>query len=433
MSLHAKLAVLLAGMAIAGSLLTLLLLHWIDDATLAGLLAALLLVPLGAWLAARATQPVSQLIRTLSGAVSSFRDGDFSTSIHRNRGDELGDLVDAYNELGQVLREERQQLFQRELLLDTVVQNTPTALILEDAAGFVVYANVAARKLFGARGKLEGQRFADLVENAPPSMHTSMHAGQDSIFSAQIDEQEESFHLSRRQFQLHGRTHTLHLVRRITRELSRQEVAVWKKVIRVISHELNNSLAPISSLAHSGRELTARGRPEALEKVFATIEERAAHLDRFVRGYATFAKMPAPRLERVAWAHLLGTLAAQQPFRWEAPEAAQALLDPAQIGQALLNLVRNAIEAGSAAEEVEVRVSMLGGQWRIDVADRGSGMSEVVMASALLPFYSTKRSGTGLGLALSREIADAHGGRIVLSNREGGGLLVSLWLPVQAI
>lgn len=430
-SLQGKLAAVLALVALGACALTFALQRWLDHDLLGATLAAIVLALTAAWLGHRLLQPIAALVRTLSGAVASYRDGDFSTSVHRDRDDELGDLVEAYNELGGVLREERQQLFQRELLLDTVVQNTPTALLLEDASGHLVYANLAARKLFGARGRLEGHRFADLIADAPESMRESMRTSEDSIFSARIDDADESFHLSRRSFNLHGRVHTLHLIRRITRELSRQEVAVWKKVIRVISHELNNSLAPISSLAHSGRALVERGQPERLEKVFATIEERAAHLDRFVRGYATFAKLPSPRIERVRWAHLLATVAGQQAFRWEAPENAEVALDPAQIGQALVNLVKNAIEAGSPAEAVEIRVSAAAGQWRIDVADRGSGMSEVVMASALLPFYSTKRSGTGLGLALAREIADAHGGRIALANREGGGLVVSLWLPVQ--
>ncbi len=218
-------------------------------------------------------------------------------------------------------------------------------------------------------------------------------------------------------------------MRRFTGELRRQEVQTWKKVIRVISHELNNSLAPISSLAHSGRELATRGQPQALEKVFATIEERARHLDSFVRGYAEVAKLPTPRRQRTAWAGLLETLAAQQPFAWTAPDGAAADIDGAQIGQTLINLVKNAHESGSPADAVRVDVQRVGRYWRVDVHDRGSGMSESVMANALLPFYSTKRSGTGLGLALAREISEAHDGRIALANRDGGGLTVSLWLP----
>ncbi len=428
-SLAGKMAALLMLAATLGAVTTTALEHWLDDALLALSLALLVAVPFAAWLGHRAMRPAASLVRALGGSVARFRDGDFATSIHRDRDDELGELVSAYNDLGSVLREERQSLFQRELLLDTLVQNTPTAMLLEDQSGHVVYSNLAARKLFGLRGKLEGHVFADLLAATPASMRDAAQNAGDCIFSVAIDGQDEAFHFSRRAFRLNGRNHALYLFRLITRELGRQEVAVWKKVIRVISHELNNSLAPISSLAHSGRELVARGQPQALEKVFATIEERARHLDSFVQGYAAVAKLPTPRLQRTRWAELLATLAMQQPFAWSAADDAQVDIDAAQIGQTLINLIKNAQESGSPAEQIHVAVTRIAKQWRVEVHDRGTGMTETVMASALLPFYSTKRSGTGLGLALAREISEAHDGRIALANREGGGLTVSLWLP----
>ncbi len=431
-SLQGKLTALLMLAALLGATLAVLLVAWLQDLRLAWIIAALVALPLAAWLGSRTVWRFGLLVRAISGAVDRFREGDFATSIRRDRDDELGELISAFNALGNVLREERQQLFQRELLLDTVVQNTPTALVLEGQSGHVVYANLAARKLFGVRGKLEGHAFAELLGSTPAAMQEAAQNGGDCIFSVPIDGEDEAFHFSKRGFSLNGRAHQLHLFRRITRELSRQEVAVWKKVIRVISHELNNSLAPISSLAHSGRELVARGQPQALERVFATIEERARHLDTFVRGYAAVAKLPHPNKQRTDWAGFLQTLAGQSPFLWSVPEQATADIDSAQIGQTLVNLVKNAIEAGSPSADVRVDVARIGKFWRVDVHDRGSGMSETVMASALLPFYSTKRSGTGLGLALAREIAEAHDGRIALANREGGGLTVSLWLPAAS-
>src|SRR5690606_6620149 len=103
-----------------------------------------------------------------------------------------------------------------------------------------------------------------------------------------------------------------------------------------------------------------------------------------------------------------------------------------QVQQVLINLLKNAHESGSAADDVELTVADDGRTMRVQVLDRGSGMSEQVLANALLPFYSTKRSGTGLGLSLCREIAEAHGGRISLANRPDGGLVVSVWLPQRA-
>jgi signal transduction histidine kinase len=207
-------------------------------------------------------------------------------------------------------------------------------------------------------------------------------------------------------------------------------VATWKKAIRVISHELNNALAPISSLGHSGRELARNGDYQRLDKVFATIEERARYLHEFLQGYARFAKLPAPRTGEVAWAPFLETLSAQYQFvlLGQLPEQ-PALFDPAQVTQALSNLLKNAHESGSVPGSVELELRAEGSYWRLDVRDRGTGMPESVLTQALLPFYSTKRTGTGLGLALVREITEAHGGRVALANREGGGLAVTLWLP----
>jgi two-component system nitrogen regulation sensor histidine kinase NtrY len=429
-SLEGRLVLLTAIPVFISVSLAVALAHWLGTGWLEWTIAIAVSIPLVIvcvrwWIA-----PVLSLFRALSGAVASFRDRDFSFGIVRRSDDELGDLVTAHNELAQVLRQERQNLFQRELLLDTVIQNTPVALVLTEPRGHVVYGNLAARQLFNEGRKLEGRSFSEIVAEAPASLREALGEGRDRLFSFEYGGHDETYHLSRRAFQLNGRPHQLYLFKRLTVELSRQEVATWKKVIRVISHELNNSLAPISSLAHSGAELARRGDTERLARVFATIEERARHLDSFIRGYAGFAKLPTPRLETVEWPGFLATLHGHYPFETEGevPDA-PAQFDPAQMQQALINLLKNAHESGGPPEEVKLSLRRIPGGIRIEVVDRGAGMSEAVLANALVPFYSTKRSGTGLGLALAREIAEAHGGRLALANREGGGLSVSLSLP----
>ena len=407
---------------------------------------------LAAWAAHRAFRPVRGLLRALTGAVASYRDGDFSCSLRIDRDDELGELQAAHNELGRALREQRAQLLQRELLLDTVTQNSPVALVLVDAHRRVVYANLAARQLLGLGRSLTGQDFDALLAQAPAALGAAAAAGDDALFSVELEGEEETFHLSQRGFLLRGVPHRLYLLKRLTRELSRQEVATWKKLIRVLSHELNNSLAPIASLAQSGGELLRRegrqrtelqrselqrgdrtGQTASLDSVFAAIGERAGHLHHFISGYATFAKLPAPRPQWVAWSELIDELGRQQPCRIGGPlPEAPGWFDRAQLEQALINLLKNAHEAGGPSAEVELCVRQLSGEQHIEVRDRGPGMSESVLAQALLPFYSTKRQGTGLGLALAREIVEAHGGRIRLANREGGGLCVALAVPLPA-
>ncbi len=427
-----------------------LLAYWMNHGWWVTGISSVVLLSLMWWSLRRATAPVRSLMRALAGTTSSYRDGEFNFGVYWPGNDELGDLVDAHRELGDVLREQRQGLVQRELLLDTMVQNTPVAMLLIAAGGDgisrVVFSNLAARKLLHGGWKLEGQRMEEVLEQLPVELRDAIARGGDSLFAvrAEVEEgvepdedDEQVYHLSRRAFHLNGRPHDLLLVRQLTAELRRQEVQTWKKVIRVISHELNNSLAPIASLAHSGGELVKRERFDRLPEIFSTIEDRARHLEGFIRGYARFAKLPQPQLQTVHWAPFLSSLRQQIPFGMdrEPDETLSSRIDIAQFGQALLNLLKNAHEACAEAEppndDVQVQLTRLPQWLRLDVLDRGKGMNEQVLQNALMPFYSTKRNGTGLGLALTREIVEAHGGRVSLQNRGDGGLCVSILLPVS--
>ncbi|MCZ8130041.1 MAG: sensor histidine kinase [Steroidobacteraceae bacterium] len=166
-----------------------------------------------------------------------------------------------------------------------------------------------------------------------------------------------------------------------------------------------------------------------LERVFGTLEERAAHLKEFIDGYARFAKLPQPPPVRVEWEPFVARLRATVAFALdgELPES-PGWFDPVQFEQVLINLLKNAHESGSPAFAVRLAVERVAGGTEVRVLDRGAGMSAAVLEKALLPFYSTKPAGTGLGLTLSREIAEAHGGRLTLAPRPEGGTQVSVWL-----
>ena len=195
----------------------------------------------------RALVPMRALFRALAGTVASYRDGDFSFGITWDKASDLIELVDAHNALGTALREQRLALVQRELLLDTMVQNTPVSMVLVDAAHRVVLGNLAARRMLGEGRRLEGRAFEDVLASTDPAVREAFERGGDGMFTVGDADDEDIYHLARRSFRLNGRIHELVLLRQLTAELRRQEVQTWKKVIRVISHELNNSLAPIRS------------------------------------------------------------------------------------------------------------------------------------------------------------------------------------------
>ena len=425
-----KLVLFAIGIAALAIAIHVLLDSWFIAPFTAALIALAIVAPIAIVWARFVLRPVRRTLQAVSDGITSMKDRDFSVSIASPDEPGLQSLVTSYNALGALLRDERQSLYQRELLLDTVIQATPIAMVLTNANGRVVYSNIAARQTFLGGRNLEGLSFDELLSAAPEPLQQAVASGADTLFTLEAGGESEIYHLSKRGFLLNSQAHRLFLLKQMTRELSRQEVETWKKVIRVIAHELNNSLAPISSLAHSGRQFLHRPDATQFERIFQTIEERAKHLHAFIDGYARFAKLPRPHAEAVDWNAFLRALQNTLPFviMGEVP-ARPALFDPAQVEQVLINLVKNAIEAGAAPNTIEIRVSDQAGGWSIQVLDRGSGMPEEVLRNALLPFYSTKPAGAGLGLTVCREVVEAHGGRISLANRPGGGLAVNLWIP----
>lgn len=387
-------------------------------------------LPLGLFLLSRQLQPIAELLRALQDGISCLEDGDFSFRLAKTRNDELGRLVESYNRAVAVLRDERKSLREQELLLETALARSPVATLLI-SAGRVVYANLEAGQILLGGGRLEGRHFDEILAGCPPEMAEALADGGDGLFAVERDGETETYHIAQRFFSLDQRRHQLILLRRLTSELDRQEARMWKKVIRVISHELNNSLAPVSSLVHSAG--LALEKPELhprMPRIFSAIEERLAHLRSFLEDYARFARLPQPVKEKVAWQPFLSRIRELYPHRLEGdPPAAYGHFDPAQIEQVLINLLKNAGEAAPGGEIVLRLQGAPQGGTLLQVIDQGPGMDADLLRGALLPFFTTKKTGTGVGLPLCREILAEHGGRLSIRNREGGGLVVTCFLP----
>lgn len=379
--------------------------------------------------------PLTETLLALRSGVASFKDHDYSVTIANRRDDELGELVNVYNDLAHALRAERFGLFQRELLLDTVIQSSAVAVLIVNQGGAIVYSNREAVELFRPAGEsklaLEGENLEVLSRQRSTVLAEALEVRQDGLISLPDDNEPEVFHLTCRQFTLNASVHQLFLLKKMTREIARKEVETWKKLIRVITHELNNSLAPITSLIGSAQKISASGNDlDKLEEIYASIGNRASHLQSFIEEYARFARLPKPRLQEVEWAAFIEPIRRLVGFQMaeEAPSD-HARFDPAQMEQVLLNLLANAAESGSAPEDICLRIMQNARELLIAVEDRGSGMTAEQMQLALLPFYSTKRKGTGLGLPLCREIIEAHGGTFNLFNRVEGGVAAVCKLP----
>jgi len=386
-------------------------------------IAAFITIVAVVWSSRVIVSRISDLHAVLGNALRAFRDGDFGLRLAARGDREVAELKSLYNEIADAVRNDRRGLHEKEILLDTMLQRTPVAVVLLNAADRVIYSNSVARELLAGGTRLNDRLLNEMNLAAP--LRESLAGAGDSIFS--IDD--ETFHVSQRIFHLNTQRHRLVLLERLTPELRRQEVGVWKKAIRVINHEINNTLAPISSLFHSARR--AQEMPEhrhRLDEIYSLIEERLTFLRNFLDAYAEFARLPEPRKQRTAWSDVLDDVQTLYPFRVEGTPALHSNIDSAQLQQALINLVKNAHESGSDPNEIVISIQTDGTDVVIRILDRGRGMSEDVMRQALLPFYSTKPGGSGVGLALANEIIEAHGGRMRLQAREGGGTVVTWWI-----
>jgi len=402
----------------------------------AGLLAVALLATFAT--AAQLRRRMVWPLRTVASLLGALRDGDFSTRLRGEiRGDALGELTYEANALAGLLQQERLKAQEASGLRDAVMAEIEVAILVFGPGEKLILVNRAGESLLGRPG-------AELLG-----------AGADELGLADCLEGERSrtldrdfpgasgrFALRRTLVRSGGQPLPLLAIANLSSALREEERTAWQRLIRVLGHELNNSLTPIKSIAGSLVRAVGQEEPSAearaeLEQGLRLIEARAASLARFLEGYSRLARLPPPRLQEVAIGPLAAELAAGEarvPVVVEPGPEVAVEADPDQLRQLLQNLLANAAEATlerPAAGPVRIAWRVEGGEVLLEVRDEGPGIANP--ANLFVPFFTTKKGGSGIGLALCRQIAEAHGGGLVLGPGTDAGCVAELRLPAAPL
>jgi nitrogen fixation/metabolism regulation signal transduction histidine kinase len=379
-------------------------------------------------------------LQTMANLLSALREGDFSVRARgARRSEALGDVFAEINILGRTLQEQRLSALEATTLLRTVMAEINIAIFAFDDGHRLRLANQAAQVLLGKPAeRLLGREaaeigLADCLEGEPARLLTRTFAGGSGRWG-----------MRRSTFREGGRPHFLIVIADLNRTLRQEELQAWQRIVRVLGHELNNSLAPIKSIAASLHTLLKSPRraddwEDDMRSGLEIISSRADSLARFTQAYARVARLPPPTLAPVELRPLVQRVVALETrlpaVLTEGPEVVLAC-DAAQIEQALINLLKNAVDAaleqraaGRAAAGVRVAWIRRPGAVEIAIEDDGPGVANP--ANIFVPFFTTKPEGSGIGLVLCRQIAENHGGALSLVNRpEAAGCLATLQLPV---
>jgi PAS domain S-box-containing protein len=435
---HDRLVTLVALGAALPALLVAMALLWGDDhsAKVRWTLTALVGVT---WLAGMVLlhERVVRPLQTLANMLAALREGDFSL---RGRaaspGDPLGLALLEINLLGETLRSQRLGALEATALLRAAMAEIDVAVFAVDEDGIVRLANAAGERLLDtAAERLLGRPATEV------GLATALTGEAPRVVEVKFAGGWGRWEIRRREFRQHGRRHTLLVLADVTRALREEELLAWQRLVRVLSHEINNSLTPIKSIAGSLRSLLARQpRPadadEDLEHGLNVIGGRAEALGRFMQAYAQLARLPAPEPEPVdvgAWVRRIATLEPRVPVLVCDGPSLVIEADGAQLDQLLLNLVRNAADAALETDGgVRLRWRLESGTLVVLVEDEGPGLSGTT--NLFVPFFTTKPQGSGIGLVLCRQIAEAHGGSLTLENRpDTRGCVARLRLPLSPV
>jgi len=299
--------------------------------------------------------------------------------------------------------------------------------------GRLVLVNPAAERLLGQRADvLLGQEAHQLRLAAYLTGETPR------LIERAFGPESGRLELRRSSFRRDGKPHQLLVFADLSRALREEEQQAWQRIVRVLSHEINNSLTPIKSIAHSIKRMLSRvpdlPRAAEIQDGLNLIETRSGSLGRFLRAYAQLARLPKPQQRPVQIgpiAHRIAELENRLPVVVRTTDDVEVNADPDQIEQLLINIVRNAVDATMETNgRVWIDWKQADGSLQLTVEDEGPGLPDT--ANLFVPFFTTKPTGSGIGLALSRQIAEAHGGTLLLENRvDARGCRAVLRIPLS--
>jgi two-component system, NtrC family, nitrogen regulation sensor histidine kinase NtrY len=434
--LYERRILLLALAAGLASTLVALILLWTGpySSKLEWTLTILMLV---AWLsfAFTAQSRVIFPLRTLSNLLAALREGDFSIRARgANYPDVLGEVLREVNALGETLRQQRLGALEATALLRKVMEEIDVAVFAFDAPGSLRLVNRAGERVLNQpEERLLGRTAEEL------GLSECLQGETPRIAQIAFPGKSGRWEIHRGRFREGGLPHEFLVITDLSRALREEERQAWQRLIRVLGHELNNSLAPIKSVAENlgsmmGRKERASDWQEDMRSGLNIIAARTDGLARFMNAYARLAKLPPPSFQQVdvgGWIRRIAGLEPRLTVQLHAGPELKIQADPDQLDQLLINLVRNAADAAlETGGGVRVGWERENGYIQIWVQDDGPGIPNPT--NLFVPFFTTKPSGSGIGLVLSRQIAEAHGGSLTLENREARrGCEARLRLPVH--
>lgn len=382
-------------------------------------------------------QRTAHQFRNLSNLLDAMIREDYTLRARSSHGDAaLNELVDSINTLSSRLNKQRIESVESQLLLSTIINHIDVAIIALNVNNEPVLINPTAEKLLQITHTALPHSSLKQLEQLGQAV-----SGQSMVMPLIFGSNQGKYNVHTEEFREAGKPHKLLFITDVRTMLRSEERNAWQSLVRVISHEINNSLAPISSISQTltrtlTREENVESCKENLHEGLSIIAQRAINLTDFVNSYKQITRLPEPQKQQVSIANLVNKVIPLYPnnnITVSSPKDVALYIDPIQFEQVLINLFKNAVESMqsiSSTGEVNVSWQVIHNQFKLTISDEGTGISNV--DNLFVPFYTTKKHGSGIGLVFCRQVLEVHQGQLSLINREdNNGCLAIIVLPLS--